>query len=322
MDTQFPIGRNFLVRLYAAGHILGSSSIELEIRENGKSTTVLFSGDIGRYDQPILRDPEHPPRADYLVCESTYGNREHPSGSPYDALTDALTRVAQRGGQLVIPSFAVGRTQTLLYVLRQLEEYQRIPRLPVYVDSPMAISATDMYLRHKYDHDMEFQREAAASGKNDPLNSKNAHMTRSRDESRQINNVKFPCVIISASGMATGGRILYHLAKRLPDDRNAVILAGFQAEGTRGRALLEGAQSLRIHGEEVPVRAEVIHMSQFSAHAGRSELLRWLKDIPAPPRQTFLVHGEPSAARGLADAISADLHWPVSIPKYKQSFDL
>jgi metallo-beta-lactamase family protein len=322
MDTQFPIGRNFLVRLYAAGHILGSSSIELEIRENGKSTTVLFSGDIGRYDQPILRDPEHPPRADYLVCESTYGNREHPSGSPYDALTDALTRVAQRGGQLVIPSFAVGRTQTLLYVLRQLEEYQRIPRLPVYVDSPMAISATDMYLRHKYDHDMEFQREAAASGKNDPLHSKNAHMTRSRDESRQINNVKFPCVIISASGMATGGRILYHLAKRLPDDRNAVILAGFQAEGTRGRALLEGAQSLRIHGEEVPVRAEVIHMSQFSAHAGRSELLRWLKDIPAPPRQTFLVHGEPSAARGLADAISADLHWPVSIPKYKQSFDL
>jgi len=322
MDMPFPIGKNFAVRMHCAGHILGSSSIELEVREGGKTTTILFSGDIGRYDQPILRDPEHPPRADYLVCESTYGNREHPAGSPYDALSEAIVRVSKRGGVLVIPSFAVGRTQTLLYVIRQLEEYQRIPPVPVYVDSPMAITATDMYLRHKYDHDLEYQREAAAAGKNDPLNSKNAHMTRSRDESRQINNVKFPCVIISASGMATGGRILYHLAKRLPDPRNAIILAGFQAEGTRGRALLEGAETVRIHGADIPVKAEIIHLSQFSAHAGRSELLRWLGDLPAAPRQTFLTHGEPDAARGLRDAIGKQHPWPVTIPKYRQSFDL
>ncbi len=322
MDTGFPVGKNFSVRLHSAGHILGSASIELEVREGAKTTTILFSGDIGRYDQPILKDPEHPPRADYLVCESTYGNREHPADSAHNALADSIERVVKRGGQLVIPSFAVGRTQTLLYVLRQLEEYQRIPHVPLYVDSPMAITATDLYLRHSYEHDLAFQQEAAAAGKNDPLNSKVVHMTRSRDESRQINNVKYPCVIISASGMATGGRILYHLAKRLPDSRSAIILAGFQAEGTRGRSLLEGAQFLRIHGEDVPVRAEIIHLSQFSAHAGRSELLRWLSGMPEPPKQTFLVHGEPDAARGLRDAISTDLHWPVTIPKYKQIFDL
>jgi metallo-beta-lactamase family protein len=147
-------------------------------------------------------------------------------------------------------------------------------------------------------------------------------MSRSRDESRQINAIKYPCVIISASGMATGGRILYHLARRLPDSRNAIILAGFQAEGTRGRSLLEGAQFLRIHGSDVPVKAEIIHLSQFSAHAGRSELMRWLKDLPEAPKQTFLVHGEPDAARGLRDAITQQYHWPVTIPKYKETYDL
>jgi metallo-beta-lactamase family protein len=186
----------------------------------------------------------------------------------------------------------------------------------------MAITATELYLKHRYDHDMDFQREDAADGQNDPLNVRGVHMSRSRDESRQINNVTFPCVIISASGMATGGRILYHLARRLPDSRNAVLLAGFQAEGTRGRALLEGAKSLRIHGADIPVKAEIIHLSQFSAHAGRSELLRWLAGMPAPPRQTFLVHGEPAAANALRDSISSKMRWPVTVPSYKQSFTL
>ena len=351
--SYIPIGRNFRARLHPAGHILGSSSIELHVTENGRATSILFSGDVGRYDQPILKDPAHPPLCDYVVCESTYGNREHPAESPLDALASALTAIHHRGGVAVIPAFAVGRTQTLLYLLRQLEEYQRIPKLPVYVDSPMAITATELYLRHRYDHDLAFQRQDAADGADDPLHSRQVHMTRSRDESRQINNVNFPAVIISASGMATGGRILYHLARRLPDSRNAVLLAGFQAHGTRGRALLEGARHLRIHGEDVPVKAQILRLSQFSAHAGRSELLRWLRSLapsspsspsstsstsstsssssssppspPAPspaPKRVFLVHGEPDAAAALRDAITAELHWDVTVPEYRSTVDL
>ena len=316
---EVTISPAFRARLRDAGHILGSSSIELTITENGRRTVVLFSGDVGRYDQPILHDPEPPPPADYLVCESTYGDRDHPSGSPHDALADAVMRVAKRGGAAVIPAFAVGRTQTLLYVLRQLQDWQRIPDLPVYIDSPMAISVTDFYLRHHEDHDLEFSREEQGG---DPLNSRKVHRTRSVEESRQVNKVNFPCVIVSASGMATGGRVLHHLARRLPDSRNAVLLAGFQAEGTRGRALLEGARTLRIHGEDVPVKAEVIHLQQFSAHADRTELLRWLGGFPAPPRQTFLVHGEPSASRALEDQICSRLGWNVTRPAYEQTFEL
>ncbi len=317
-DDAHAIGSAFSLRLHTAGHILGSSSIELTVQENRRSITVLFSGDLGRYDQPILRDPAPPPRADYLVCESTYGNREHAAESPHDALAEVITRVAQRGGSVVMPAFAVGRTQTLLYVLRELQDWQRIPRLPVYVDSPMAARVTDFYLAHREEHDLEFTRDA----KHDPLNAAEVHITRSVEASKQINKAAFPCVIISASGMATGGRVLHHLARRLPDSRNAVLLAGFQAEGTRGRALLEGAKKLRIHGEDVPVKAEVVHLTQFSAHAGRSELLRWLRAVPAPPQRAFLVHGEPVAMQSLAATLRDELRWDVALPDYQQSFDL
>jgi metallo-beta-lactamase family protein len=306
----------FRARLSDAGHILGSSSIHLTVTENGRRTTILFSGDVGRYGQPILHDPAPPPAADYLLCESTYGDRDHPAGSPHDALAEVIARVAKRGGAVVIPAFAVGRTQTLLYVLRQLEDWQRIPALPVYIDSPMAISVTDFYLRHREDHDVEFRRE------HDPLNSHKVHLTRSAEESRQINKMNAPCIIVSASGMATGGRVLHHLARRLPDSRNAVLLVGFQAEGTRGRSLLDGARTLRIHGEDVIVKAEVVHLHQFSAHADRGELLRWLGSLPAPPRRTFLVHGEPAASRAFGDLIRERLAWDVSIPAYGDSVEL
>jgi metallo-beta-lactamase family protein len=312
------INKHYTVRLLGAGHILGSSMIELTIQENGQPCTVLFSGDVGRYDQPILSDPEPPPRTDYLICESTYGNREHPPGSPYDALADAIARVAKRGGTVVIPAFAVGRTQTLMYVLRQLEDWQRIPALPVFVDSPMAIDVTKLYLRHHENHDTEYRREENAGN---PLMPQQCKATPSVQESKNINKVSEPCVIISASGMATGGRVLHHLARRLPDSRNAVLMAGFQAEGTRGRALLEGAKTLRIHGEDVPVKAEIIHLDQFSGHAGRSELLRWLSAMPAPPRHTYLVHGEPDAARSLRDTL-AERHWPASVAQYRHCIDL
>jgi metallo-beta-lactamase family protein len=319
-DT-FTISPQFCVRPRDAGHILGSTWLELTITENGKQTLVVFSGDLGRYDQPILKDPEPPTRADFLLCESTYGDRDHPTGSVADKLAEVINRVAKRGGAVVIPSFAVGRTQTLMYYLRQLDDQRQIPHLPVYVDSPMAISVTDIYMRHREDHDTDFTN-LEQRGDKDPLDLRDVHMTRTVEDSKKINDVISPCIILSASGMATGGRILHHLARRLPDARNAVLLVGYQAEGTGGRALQDGAQYLRIFGEEVPVRAEIVTLDQLSAHAGRSELLRWLSGFTIPPRQTFLVHGEPNALDALRAGVVNRFQWPVTVPAYLQSFDL
>jgi metallo-beta-lactamase family protein len=317
---SFTISPQFSVRPHDAGHILGSSWLEVTVTEGGRKFVVLFSGDIGRYDQPILKDPEPPQHADYLLCESTYGDREHPPGDVGEELAVIINRVVKRGGVIVIPSFAVGRTQTLMYLLRELENQQRIPRLPVYVDSPMAISVTGLYMAHPEDYDLEFARLEQNQG--DPLNCHEVHMTRTVDESKQINSVTSPCIIISASGMATGGRILHHLARRLPDSRNAVLLVGYQGEGTRGRALQDGAKLLRIHGQDVPVKAEVAALSQLSAHAGRSELLRWLSTFTSAPRQTFLVHGEPPALQSFQGAIRDKYGWQVMITEYQQTVEL
>jgi metallo-beta-lactamase family protein len=318
----FDISPAFHVNSYDAGHILGSSSLELTINENGKRIVVVFSGDIGRYSQPILKDPVTPPsKADVLLCESTYGDREHADGDPAELLAGIVNRVAKRGGSIVIPAFAIGRTQTFMFYLRQLEDQQRIPRLPVYVDSPMALSATDLYLKHKEDHDLEYSREENG-GKGDPLDVHEFHLTRSVEESKAINNVKTPCIIISASGMVSGGRVLHHLAQRLPDARNAVILAGFQAVGTRGRALLEGAKMLNLFGQQVPVCAEIVEMGQFSAHAGKSELLRWLTGLPAAPKQTYLTHGEPEAAQALQAAIQEKFKWKAAVARYLDTVEL
>src|SRR5579862_6070336 len=283
-NDPFKISPQFSVLPHDAGHILGATWLEMTITENGKQTLIVFSGDVGRYDQPILKDPESPTRADFLLCESTYGDLDHPTGSVPDALADVINRVAKRGGAIVVPAFAVGRTQTLMYYLRQLSEQKRIPALPVYVDSPMAINVTDIYVKHKEDHDADFVQQEE-QGNHDPLNVQNVHMTRAVEDSKKINDVVGPCIIISASGMANGGRVLHHLAHRLPDSRSAVLLVGYEAEGTGGRALEDGAQYLRIHGQEVPVRAEIVKIDQLSAHAGRSELLRWLSPITVPPRQ-------------------------------------
>jgi metallo-beta-lactamase family protein len=317
----FSISPEFSVLPHDAGHILGSSWLELTITENGKKTLVVFSGDLGRYDQPILKDPEPPTRADFLLCESTYGDRDHPAGSVAEKLADVINRVAKRGGAVVIPSFAVGRTQTLMYYLRQLDSQQKIPRLPVYVDSPMAISVTGIYASHHEDHNADFTN-LEQQGNKDPLDLLEIHMTRSVEDSKKINDVVSPCIILSASGMATGGRILHHLARRLPDSRSAVLLVGFQAEGTHGRALQDGAQYLRLFGKEVPVHAEIVTLDQLSAHAGRGELLRWLAGFSAPPHQTFVVHGEPNALDALRAGIVARFNCPVTVPAYLQSFDL
>ncbi len=317
--APFTISPQFSVKPHDAGHIVGSSSLELTITENGKKTVVLFSGDVGRYNQSILKDPEAPPTCDVLLCESTYGDREHPAGLPEDALAEVVNRVAKRGGQIVIPAFAVDRTQTLLYLIRKLETTNRIPHLPVYMDSPMAISVTDIYLRHHEDHGAGF----TADEKNgNPLDAHNVNYMRTVDDSKKINNVKTPAIIISASGMATGGRVLHHIARLAPDRKNAILLAGFQAEGTRGRALEDGAKTLRIQGADVPILAEVINLRQFSAHAGQSELMRWLGGMPSAPRQTYLTHGEPEASAALKAKIEAIYKWKVGLPRYLQTVDL
>jgi metallo-beta-lactamase family protein len=318
-NETFRISQEFTVRGYDAGHILGSSSLELTITENGRASTVVFSGDVGRYEQPILNNPRTPPGADYLLCEATYGDRDHPGGSVSDPLADLINRVAKRNGAVVIPAFAVGRVQTLLYLIRQLELARRIPQLPTFVDSPMAITATQLYLAHHEDHSLEFTREEQNNG--DPLDTHDVRMTRSVEESKRINDVPC-CLILSASGMATGGRVLHHLARRLPDARNAVLLAGFQAAGSRGRLLAEGARTVKIHGEYVPVRAEIVALHQLSAHAGQSELLRWLNGLQAPPKQTFLVHGEPPGLNALASLVRERKDWPVEIARYAQTVEL
>jgi metallo-beta-lactamase family protein len=318
----FEVSPEFSFESFDAGHIVGSCSFALTITENGKKTVVIFSGDIGRYDQPILNDPATPPnkQVDVLLCESTYGDRDHEAGDPLEALEKVVNRVSVRGGSIVMPAFAVGRTQTFMYYLRQLQEQKRIPMLPVYIDSPMALSATDLYLRYKEDHDADYGKIEKSGG--DPLSIKQFHLTRTVQESKAINNVRTPCIIIAGSGMATGGRVLHHLAQRLGDARNCVIFGGFQAEGTRGRALLEGARSLSLFGKVVPVRAEIIEMGQFSAHAGKSELLRWLTGLQAVPKQVYLTHGEPAAAQMLQQAVEEKFKWNCAAAKYLDTVSL
>ncbi len=318
----FDVSPEFHFESFDAGHIIGSCSFALTITENGKKIVVIFSGDVGRYDQPILNDPVTPPnkQIDVVLCESTYGDRDHQAGDPLEALAAVVNRVAARGGSIVMPAFAVGRTQTFMYYLRQLQEQKRIPMLPVYIDSPMALKATDLYVRHKEDHDADYSKIEQGGG--DPLSVKQFHLTRTVDESKAINKVNTPCIIISASGMATGGRVLHHLAQRLPDARNCVILGGFQAEGTRGRALQEGARSLSLLGQVVPVKAEIVEMGQFSAHAGKSELLRWLSGLQATPKQVYLTHGEAAPAQILQQAIAAQFKWNCAPAKYLDKVEL
>ncbi|HEV2304359.1 MAG TPA: MBL fold metallo-hydrolase [Candidatus Acidoferrales bacterium] len=317
---SYTISPQFSVKPYDAGHILGSSSLQITITENGKSAVVVFSGDVGRYNQTILNDPAPIAHADYILCESTYGDRDHPTTDPASAIAEIVNRVNKRGGVIVIPAFAVGRTQTLMYILRQLEDAQQIPKLPTFVDSPMAANVTDLYVRHHEDHRLSFQQLEQA-GDRDPLDVHEVHMTRTVEESKKINAIKTPCIIMAASGMCTGGRILHHLEQRLPDARNVVIFAGYQAEATLGRYLLNGGKDPRIHGDYIHSRAEITEVSQFSAHSDRTEMIRWLSGFEAPPKRLFLIHGEPAAAQSFSERAQQQLHWPVAIPQLGDSFD-
>jgi metallo-beta-lactamase family protein len=298
------------MRYHDAGHLLGSNMIEVEIRDRQPALRILFSGDVGRYDGPLYHDPVPPSNCDYLVCESTYGDRDHPRESILDALAAVVHRSAARGGAMLIAAFAVGRAQQLIYLLQVLKSNGRIPALPIYLDSPMACDATMIYRDHREDHDLS---EGELDPANPVLDGNGVRLCRTTNESKNLNDVRGPAIIISSSGMMTGGRILHHLKHRLPDSRNTVILGGFQAAGTRGRSLQDGAKWIRIHGHDVPVRAAIEAIPGLSGHADRSALLRWLQPLK-PPRAVFLVHGEVPSAEALRDALNSQRGWTVHTP--------
>ncbi|MBA4105486.1 MAG: MBL fold metallo-hydrolase [Pirellula sp.] len=307
------------MRFHDAGHLLGSNMIEAEIRNRPDPLRILFSGDVGRYDGPLYHDPAPPPECDYLVCESTYGDREHPETSILDALAEVVHRSIKRGGVMLIAAFAVGRAQQLLYLFQLLKSADRIPDLPIYIDSPMACDATAVYREHHEDHDL-------SDGELDPehpaLGGRKIILARTAAESKRINQTAGPAVIIASSGMMTGGRIVHHLKQRMPDPRNTIIIGGYQAVGTRGRLIEDHAPFVRMFGQEVPLRAAVEKIPGLSGHADRSDLLKWLGQLPHAPKQTFLTHGEPAVADALAEELQTTRNWNVATPAMGEKVQL
>jgi metallo-beta-lactamase family protein len=312
---------HFTLRCFFAGHILGARMIEITVQENGTLKRLLFSGDVGRFPQLILPEPAVPEDGfDYLLLESTYGDRLHPQEDVGARLTSIVESTAGRGGTVVIPSFAVGRTQELLYLLRELIEQKKLHSLPVHVDSPMAIDVTHLYEKHGEEHDLEFETLEAQGIQ--PFSPPDLHFDKTVDESKQLNDARYPMVIISASGMATGGRVVHHLERCLPDHRNTVLFVGFQAAGTRGQAIQSGAEAVKMHGHEVRVRARIESIENLSAHADYGEILAWLPRFRKVPGKTFLVHGEPKASEALRQRIAQQLRWDVEVPTYLQKVAL
>ena len=293
-----------------AGHILGAASVELDC----DGTRIVFSGDVGRYSDATMVDPEPVAGADYLVVESTYGNRRHNPASPEEALEEVIERTARRGGTVIIPAFAVGRAQSLLFHLSQLRKRGRLAEVPVYLDSPMAVNASTIFCDHLGEHRLTAEQCREACGI--------ATYVRETEASKALSQDAMPKVIISASGMATGGRVLHHLKRFAPDRRNTILLAGFQAGGTRGAALRDGATELKIHGDYIPIRAEVASLDMVSAHADRDELLRWLGGFESAPTTTFVTHGEPAASDEFRHCIAEKLGWPARVPEHGEQVTL
>ncbi len=307
-DERVEAATGIEVMLQPAGHILGSASVLLDV----SGRRVVFSGDLGRPAHPLLGPPPPPPGCEVIVVESTYGDRDH-SPEGFDELAEVITRTVGRGGSVVIPAFAVDRTEVVLMALRQLTEQGRIPRIPVHVDSPMALRALGIYREGLAARHPDVRPDLGPDTLVfDPGDLREAH---SAEESIALNDPDEPCIIVSASGMATGGRVVHHLKHLMPDPRNAIVLVGYQAQGTRGRDLVEGATQLKMHGRYVPVRAEVAQVDGFSVHADAEELLGWLAAAPRVPDVVYVVHGEPQASQGLAGRIRAELGWLAVVPR-------
>jgi metallo-beta-lactamase family protein len=298
------------VRFVPAGHILGAASVH--VTWDGKS--ILFSGDLGRSEDILMQPPARPEAADYVVVESTYGDRDHEASEPAAVMAEVVNRTSARGGVVVVPAFAVGRAQALMHILAELKREKRIPDLPVFLNSPMATDATAIYHKYRAQHRLtpeECDRTCHV-----------ARIVNTVEESRKLNELRFPAVIISASGMATGGRVVHHLKAFAPDHRNTILLAGYQAAGTRGAALAGGAREIKIHGDYVPVRAEVVSLGSLSAHADRGELLAWLGGLPRAPQRVFVTHGEPVAADSLRRSIEEKHRWPCTVAEHMMAVDL
>ena len=307
VNAAVSVGGQVSARFVRSGHILGAAIMEVGVGD----LKVVHSGDLGRYGVPIMPDPEPVAEADVLLVESTYGNRLHPREDPAGVLVAAVQRAAEQKGWLLIPAFAVGRSQEILYTLRELEEARRIPSLAVYLDSPMAIEATAIYAQHPEEEDADLAK-ILSDGKR-PFVPRRFHLAKSVQDSKALNGVDGPVIVISGSGMATGGRVLHYLRHRLPDPRTTVLFVGYQAAGTPGRLLKDGAKEVRIFGENVLVRATMMVSDAYSAHADQGEILRWLKGFNRPPRMTYIVHGEPAAAQALREKIAGDLGWPATV---------
>ena len=313
INTRIPVLDGVTAEWSLMGHILGACSITLRL--GGK--TIVFSGDIGRYGEPILVDPQPVAMGDLLLIESTYGGRLHDGGNLKDEMADIINRTYKRRGVVIIPSFAVGRTQTLLYYLRELKAEERIPDLPVIIDSPMASDATAIYRHHSNEYD-ERSKELLHRGAQ-PFTVSKMYFTREREESIKLNSIDEPMILISASGMLSGGRILHHLKHRVSDKRNSVMFVGYQPPGSRGDWLKRGNKTVRLLGDEIPVNAEMCEVSGLSAHADRNELLRWCRSCSGTPGRVAVVHGEPDSARHFSELLGKELGWNSFVAEYLQT---
>ncbi len=303
-EQQLPGGGTVVLR--RAGHILGAACVELE----WDRTSIAFSGDLGRHDDPTMLEPEPLKKGNYLVVESTYGDRSHPKIDPQRALQEIISTTTKRGGTVVIPAFAVGRVQALLHYLAKIKMAGGLANVPIFLDSPMAVDASEIFCKFKVDHKLSYDECKRACAV--------ATYIRSVEDSKRLSESAVPKIIISASGMATGGRVLHHLRHFAPDQRNTVLFAGYQAEGTRGAVMLSGAKAVRIHGQDVPIAAEVRNIDALSAHADADEILAWLKSGSATPKRTFITHGELKAASALQNRITKELGWSSVVPEKGQ----
>jgi metallo-beta-lactamase family protein len=304
-----------------AGHMLGSTAVVLEERRNGSQVRIAFSGDVGRPNLPIIVDPEPAPPVDYLIMESTYGDRLHkPIESVKDKLADVVNRTCRRGGKIIAPAFAVGRTQQLVLMLHQLIEEDRLPSIPIFVDSPLAVNVTEIHRKHPECFDAETR--AFLDNHEDPFGFERLRYIRDVSESKALNDLRGPFLVISASGMCEAGRILHHLRNNIEDPRNTILITGFQAENTLGRKIVDKQTEVPIFGEPMRLRAEVVKLNELSGHADQRELLLWLKPMASGLKKVFLVHGEPGQAAALAKAIHEQYHLEVVLPSRGQSFSI
>lgn len=318
--SKIQLSDDVSVEWLPTGHIVGAAMVLMTVRQPGRERRILFSGDLGPYDVPVMVDPDDPPRADVLLIESTYGNRDHPEGDPADELERLITRTLARGGRVLIPAFAVGRAQKMVYMVNRLMDQGRIPVVPVVVDSPMASKATEILRRHVEDQDEELRAWATRYG--NPFSSDRVKLINTASESKAFCKRAEQAIIISSSGMLTGGRVLHYVKDIAPHKENMLIFAGYQAEGTRGRRILEGEPSVKIHGQQWPIRAEVHHIPGLSAHADRTDLIRWMKVLASPPEATYVIHGEEDASLAFAEQIQSELGWSATVPTLYDEVEL